>query len=168
MTSHRAFATALTTSPKWRIREFFIGTGPGKGQQQGLTSVLFLLQHSIGTLVGIQLNKKLSSQIAEYCFLHQRTYIFNLFTALWSSLQLRTLFFPFYSWCLGVICELTDAQGPPLHWLTALRLHLEPQGAGRGTHFPVLPHCQSSCLTTRGTVNLPAEATEVSQSFTHI
>lgn len=57
-----------------------------------------------------------------------------------------------------------------LSWETP-ELHLEPSGSSSGTHFPchtVLPHCHSSCLTTHCTVNLPAETTEVFQSFTPV
>lgn len=51
MTSHRAFATALTVLLSGGSESFSQVTSPGKVQQQGLTSVLFLLQHSVGMLV---------------------------------------------------------------------------------------------------------------------
>lgn len=51
MTSHGAFATALTVLQSGRSDSFSKETSPGKVQQQGLASMLFLLQHSLGTLV---------------------------------------------------------------------------------------------------------------------
>lgn len=51
MTSHRAFATTLAVLLSGGSKSFSQVTSPGKVQQQGLTSVLFLLQHSVGMLV---------------------------------------------------------------------------------------------------------------------
>lgn len=61
MTSHRAFATALTTSPKWRIREFFVGYKSRKGPAAGTNiSVISIaaLHRTAGCILGFNWTRR--------------------------------------------------------------------------------------------------------------